>query len=1611
MKHFKIKFWVCVGVLFILIGMGCYMGRLYLDCSDDTKSKQSTNVVQSQSDNVSGKTLSSTINSSNEENVVSQEEKVCDFVPTQLVVKTDSLQKEEEKRVIYQLDSYYVLEYDNKEEARKALEKYSQDKGTQASYVRKAYTMDTGEEAYSYLSWGPESVHSKEFRDKIMDKYNSVNNLPEITVGIIDSGVDYNHEFLKDRMNSYQYDYVSDDDAMDEHFHGTHVAGIIADMTLSNVKFNAYRVADANGQGNEVWMAAGIEQAVKDKVDVINISMGGKGASDMVNAALDKAIAADIVVVVAAGNDTMDASNIWPASYQKALTVSALMKNGDSGNPIVASYSNYGAVIDVCAPGSDIYSSVLNNQYRKDSGTSMATPSVAAAAALLRTYNTEASYDMISNTLKMNATDLGDEGFDQYYGYGEINLSVIDEYITLTEPPEISVDSGEYDEPVEVTLRCSNSEAVIYYTTDGTIPSGTTENTTEKIYTEPIVISKSSVIVAVAKIEGQPISSVASAKYYIGGLGFDDDFILDGRGYINQYKGCQMKLVIPETIQGKTVVGIDMAAFQGNSTLRDVTISDTIVSIGRNAFNFTLLDRVYFGKNVKEIGDLCFTSGLASLTLKEIVVDEENPYLVVQDDVLYTADMEELLIYIPYKTDTTFQIPNAVKRVRYGALQDLLYLKNLEVPASVEELSYHTKAENYGMFFNANNILVNVDADNPYYCSENGILYNKDKTVLYFYSAAMGDAEYHMPDTVQRIYMDCFHDTNMESITLSKNLKVIENGALFNLFSVKSLVIPSTVTTVGSYAFQSGYSGTTSLFFDGDCPEIIEPVVSTFSDHKLEIYRYPEADGFEQLTNPDYAIKDRTDGEYKKSYESYTVNGGAVIFFDRENGEITGYKGNLGDLELPSSIDNVPVKKITAKAFANCNTITSIVIPSSVQEIGEGAFQYCASLTSVKVSGSVQTIPKRAFYNDRILKEIILEEGVQKISREAFGRAWFGEVSADEMTISLPVSLLEIDDYAFCFNTNLRTLDIPEGVREIGSSAFEESQSLSTLTLHKGVKKIGDYAFSGSPILCTLNMPRGITSIGDYAFHFFGDAGEQTVSIRGDAGKFGESVFNDNSTIYYEKGARNFDQKTLLKYNLQTLEKLPYPELRVATNTQILLENISGCEYSNDGGEHWQSSPLFSDLEEGTSYKFCVRKAANNEEEAGEKSEIEIYTTLTGTYEITVEYGNTLGQCTSKLPDNFVFVQPETTKVGEIGKQYFEIRYDTEGEIFEEEITRRVCIDVKRATPYVAVAPVADDITVGELLSDSVICGGEVHGGKEDNSLLEGSWNWKDASIKPDLADSESKKYEVIFEPEDLEHYTTVEVSITIKVKKTLHPVQLPETSISVECPFVNVGQVSLPERWSWSEGDINKELPLETPIQATAIYNGDDASYYESVQFVVTITRISSGHVWNPYVVVKKPTSTEKGEKERTCSICGHKETEEIEATGSTQGNINPKPTGEELQGNNEKTEKETLTKEQLDKNSNQLNTQIFSAWKGKALYIKWGKVKGVQGYDIFVAGHNKKYGSAIKSVGADKTKVKITKIHNKEVSKVFKCMLQATKMGNIPMQNLSMYQKSRMC
>lgn len=265
----------------------------------------------------------------------------------------------------------------------------------------------------TYNSWGVTATKSNAYVEFLRNKGIS----SSVTVAVVDTGVDSTHPFLNGRILS-GYDLIDDDyTPQDGNKHGTHVSGTIVDCTLGlNVKILPVRVLDNEGSGPFSIVGQGIRYAVDHSAKVINLSLGGSH-SDYVDSAIDYALSKNVTVVVAAGNEGESTNYHCPAHIQNCITVAAV----DSSKSR-AYFSNYGNAVDIAAPGVAIKSSVPGGGYQNMDGTSMATPHVAAAAAMLLYENGNQTPAQIEKRLRDAAVDLGATGWDQYYGAGFLSL-------------------------------------------------------------------------------------------------------------------------------------------------------------------------------------------------------------------------------------------------------------------------------------------------------------------------------------------------------------------------------------------------------------------------------------------------------------------------------------------------------------------------------------------------------------------------------------------------------------------------------------------------------------------------------------------------------------------------------------------------------------------------------------------------------------------------------------------------------------------------------------------------------------------------------------------------------------------------------------------------------------------------------------------------------------------------------------------------------------------------------------------------------------------------------------------------------------------------------------
>ncbi|TYQ15436.1 UNVERIFIED_CONTAM: Subtilisin-like serine proteases [Acetivibrio alkalicellulosi] len=308
----------------------------------------------------------------------------------------------------------YPDNFDSMEKAMSHLKRILTDSGNSVKYIEPNYIVQTFDDftitMHTNQRWHYNMINAPA-------AWNITTGSSAVRIAVLDTGIDHNHQNLRDIVNrELGVSYVGND-TMDNRGHGTHVAGTIASYgSVSGVMNNAtlipIKVLDDNGRGTSFAVQQGILQASRLNADVINMSFGGFNFSRSMNDACRTAVSRGSVLVAATGND--GASPIaYPAAFDSVIAVGSVNSRRERSN-----FSNYGDGIHLMAPGANIYSTIPSNRYASYSGTSMAAPHVSGVIGLMRSVNRDISVEDIISILTNTAQNAGSSN---YYGHGIVD--------------------------------------------------------------------------------------------------------------------------------------------------------------------------------------------------------------------------------------------------------------------------------------------------------------------------------------------------------------------------------------------------------------------------------------------------------------------------------------------------------------------------------------------------------------------------------------------------------------------------------------------------------------------------------------------------------------------------------------------------------------------------------------------------------------------------------------------------------------------------------------------------------------------------------------------------------------------------------------------------------------------------------------------------------------------------------------------------------------------------------------------------------------------------------------------------------------------------------------
>ena len=691
---------------------------------------------------------------------------------------------------------------------------------------------------------------------------------------------------------------------------------------------------------------------------------------------------------------------------------------------------------------------------------------------------------------------------------------------------------------------------------------------------------------------------------------FEYSALDDGRVKITGYNGGAETVVIPDTIDGKSVTSIGRRAFEGCTNLKSITIPNSVTEMGRRAFSgCSSLTGIAIPDSVTEIGKYAF-DGCKSLTsitipdgvtsigdgafyncssLTEIKVASENSNYVSVNGVLYNKDKTTIICYPAGKKGNNYKIPDGVTKVGSSAFIGCSSLTSITIPNSVTEIGYSVfeGCTNLKSITIPNGVTSIGDSAFEDCTSLTSITIPNSVT-------SIGDSAFEdctsltsitIPNGVTSIGDSAFEGcTSLTSITIPNSVTSIGFGAFIGCSSLTSITIPDSVTCIGDSAF-NGCTSLTSITIPDSVTSIGESAFSgcsslasiTIPDSVMSIGNdaFHECSSLTSITIPnsvtsigDYAFlgcSRLTAIDVNTDNKDYTsVNG--VLFYNDKTIICypAGKKGN--NYKIPDGVTS-----ICRYAFSGCTSLTSITIPDSVTEIGGSAFENCSSLTSITIPDSVTSIGIGAFVGCSSLTSIMIPDNVTYI-----GGAVFADCSSlTEIKVSTQ-NAKYVSVNGVLYNKDKTTImcypagkkdknyKILDGVTEICTSAFNGCSSLTSITIPDSVTEIGVSAFSGCSSLTGITIPDSVTRIDMSTFR--GCSSFTSITIPDNVTYIDIWAFNGCTgltAIDVKAGNNNYTSVNGVLFNKDKTELICYPAGKTdkSYNIPSCVTNVGGWAF------------------------------------------------------------------------------------------------------------------------------------------------------------------------------------------------------------------------------------------------------------------------------------------------------------------------------------------------------------------------------------------------------------------------------------------------------------------
>ena len=528
---------------------------------------------------------------------------------------------------------------------------------------------------------------------------------------------------------------------------------------------------------------------------------------------------------------------------------------------------------------------------------------------------------------------------------------------------------------------------------------------------------------------------------------FDFEVIAKDKVKITKCHLDWQEVEIPASVvsNGHKFIVVELAAnlFRNNHTLQKITIPNTIVRIGEAAF-YDCNPHVYFQGDITDWCAIDFADW------------SSNP--------ISSKEKEFYINNCPFDVD--LRIPNGTKKIGNYAFRNLEKLRSVTIPNSV------TTIGKFAFRYCLSLTSINVSANNSNYSSVDGVLFNKDKTMLIT-----------CPEGKSGIY------------TIPNSVTSIGYCALIDCSKLTSVTIPNSVTNIGEAAF-SGCSSLTSV-------------------HIADIEAWCKITFANAGANPLFAHVSRED-------ENLYLNGEILTDLVIPNSvtSIGNYAfidySKLTSVTIPNNVTHIGVS-----AFYRCSSLASVTIGNNVTSIGEAAFSGCSSLTSLTIPSGVTAVGNNTFNNLPALQSIVLYSAPKNM---LFSQCpalthitWnvksgvdlqkpFNEIKNQILSFTIGEDVEYLSSNICDGMTNLESIVIPANIKQIGSHAFANCNKLTLVTWNATNSKIGDAIFQNTASkIKFFNFGESVNIIPDFLCD--GMSNLTSITIPKDVKVIGKNVF------------------------------------------------------------------------------------------------------------------------------------------------------------------------------------------------------------------------------------------------------------------------------------------------------------------------------------------------------------------------------------------------------------------------------------------------------------------------------------------------------------------------